>query len=68
MLVNDLEGVQVAYVFIGTAQPDVFAKAKAEGRPVPFSNHQPNYFVDLDAIPLGAKVASLIVMDVMVKN
>jgi len=68
MLVKDLEGVEIAYLPVGTADPQVFAKAKAEGKPVPFSNHQPNYYVDLNAIPFGAKVASVLVMDLLAKN
>ncbi len=68
MLVNGLEGVQVAYLPFGTADPEVFAQAKAQGKALPFSNHQPNYFVDLNSIPLGVKAASVIVMDLMAKG
>lgn len=68
MLVNGLEGVEIAYLFIGTADPKVFEKARIEGKEFPFSNHQPNFAVDLAAIPLGAKVGATIVMDLMAKD
>jgi len=44
------------------------AKAEAEGKSLPFSNHQPIYQVDLNAIPLGSKVGGIIVMDLLAKG
>jgi len=68
MLVHDLEGVNVAYLVVGTAAPAFVAKAKAEGKSLPFSNHQPDYQVDLNAIPFGSKVGGIIVMDLLAKG
>ncbi len=62
MLVHGLEGVKVAYVPIGTAPPDVYAKAEEEGKAIPFAQHQAEYMVDLDAVSYGAKVATLMVL------
>ena len=60
-----LEGVKYSYKFVGTAPPDVYAKAQEEGKEVPFANHQPIFLVDLNAIPLGGKIAGIMVMDLM---
>jgi hippurate hydrolase len=58
-LVIDNEKHQYLYMVVGTAKPADVKKALAEGKSVPYSNHNPNYQVDLDAIPIGAKVATL---------
>ena len=62
-----LNGVKHVYKFLGTVPPAIWAKAKKEGKEVPWANHNPNYLVDLDAIPLGGKIASIMVMDLMAK-
>ena len=62
-----MEGVQHVYKFLGTVPPDIWAKAREEGKEVPWANHNPNYLVDLNAIPLGGKIASIMVMDLMAK-
>ena len=67
LLVDALDGVEFAFLFIGAADKQVFAKAQAEGKQVPFSNHSPFYQIDLKAIPLGAKVAALSLLEVLNK-
>lgn len=67
MLAHELDGVKIAYLFVGTAPPDMVAKAKKEGKGLPFANHQSTYQVDLDAIPYGSKLATMIVLDLLVK-
>ncbi|MDX8339039.1 amidohydrolase [Draconibacterium sp. IB214405] len=67
MLVHGIEGVKVAYVPIGTAPPDVYAKAKEEGKAIPFAQHQAEYMVDLNAIPFGTKVAALMALTPLIK-
>jgi len=67
MLVYGLDGVKVAYLPVGTAPPAIFAKAQKEGKGLPFSNHQSTYQVDLDAIPYGSKIATMVVLDLLVK-
>jgi amidohydrolase len=49
---------ETPYVFllIGVAPLDQFQAAQKAGRPFPYSNHNPDFFVDLAAIPIGAKV------------
>jgi hippurate hydrolase len=66
MLVHGLEGTSMAYLLVGTAAPDIY-EAKEDGEEFPFAPHQSNYQVDLDAIPLGAKIASMIVLDLLIK-
>jgi len=67
VLYHGLDGVKAAYDFIGIADPEVFAAAKAAGKEFPFSNHQPTFVVDLEAIPLGAKVASVMTMELLAR-
>lgn len=63
----DLKDVKHVYKFLGTVPPEIWAKAQKEGKEVPWANHNPNYQVDLDAIPLGGKIASIMVMDLLTK-
>jgi amidohydrolase len=65
LLKGDNPDIQFDYAFVGIADPTLFAKARAEGKMVPFSNHNANFQVDLNAIPLGAKVASVMVMELL---
>lgn len=67
LLINDVEGVKGAYIGIGTADPKVFAKARSEGKQFPFFAHEPNYIVDLNAIPWGVRLASVLALDVLGK-
>ena len=67
LLKGDNQNIQFGFVFVGVAEPAIFAKAKAEGKIVPFSNHNSNFQVDLNAIPLGTKVASVMTMELFQK-
>jgi hippurate hydrolase len=60
-------GTPYAFLLVGVAPPEMFAKARAAGRPFPYSNHNPNFFVDLDAIPVGAKVGTVVVLSALAK-
>ncbi|WP_456372367.1 amidohydrolase [Thiolapillus sp.] len=53
------------YVFmhVGTAKPSDFAAAQKEGKLVPYANHNPDYKVDLDAIPLGVKLGTNVLLE-----
>jgi len=46
------------YMMVGTARPEHHAKAVAAGKLTPYSNHNPDYQVDLDALALGAKIGA----------
>lgn len=67
MLFHGQKNVKTTYRFLGTASPEAYARAKKEGKAIPFSNHQPTYIVDLNAIPIGAKIAGVMVMEMMAK-
>lgn len=58
-LVIDNEKHQYLYMVVGTAKPEHVKQAMAEGKQVPYSNHNSDYQVDLDAIPIGAKVGTV---------
>ena len=47
---------------------ELAVKARAAGRPFPYSNHNSDFFVDLAAIPIGAKVHAVMVLSVLAKG
>jgi amidohydrolase len=57
-----------AFMLVGVAPSEVFAKAQAAGKPFPYSNHNPDFFVDLAAIPIGAKVNAAAVLGILAKR
>lgn len=65
LLIEGVEDVKGAYIGIGSADPGVFAAARAQGKDFPFFAHEPNYVVDLDAIPWGVRLASVLALDVL---
>ncbi|MBL0709667.1 MAG: peptidase dimerization domain-containing protein, partial [Colwellia sp.] len=67
MLVHDLDDVKISYLLVGVAPPALYKKARKEGKELPFWNHEPNFQVDLDAIPLGTKIASMTLLDILIK-
>jgi len=65
LLRGDNPDVKVAYMAVGIAEPALFQAAVADGRLFPFSAHNPNFVVDLNAIPLGAKVGTVSVLELL---
>jgi amidohydrolase len=61
-------GTPYAFMLVGVAPPEVFAEAHAAGKPFPYSNHNPDFFVDLAAIPIGAKVDAVAALSVLAKR
>jgi amidohydrolase len=59
--------VPLAYMFVGIADPEVYAQALKEGKPAPFAAHGSHYIVDLKAIPLGAKIGTTAVLELLAK-
>ncbi|MGI9221488.1 MAG: amidohydrolase, partial [Woeseiaceae bacterium] len=57
--------VKGAYLFLGTADHNIFKQAQEDGHEFPFFVHEPNYQVSLDAIPFGAKVASVLAIEIL---
>jgi metal-dependent amidase/aminoacylase/carboxypeptidase family protein len=60
--------VPYCFVLVGVAPVEMFLKARAAGRPFPYSNHNADFFVDLAAIPIGAKVNTVAVLSVLAKG
>lgn len=64
-LIKGLPNVKGAYLFLGTADHEIFRKAQKDGHEFPFFVHEPNYQVSLDAIPFGAKVAATLAIEIL---
>jgi hippurate hydrolase len=58
LVVETGKNIPYLYLYVGTAKPEHFDRARAEGKLVPYANHNPDYQVDIDAIPLGAKIGA----------
>ena len=65
LLVDDFDHVQKAYYFIGIAEHQVFQESWGRDESFPFFVHEPYYAVDLEAIPVGTKMAALLVIDAL---
>lgn len=63
-----LKDLPYLFILVGVAPVDLFMKAQAEGRPFPYSNHNPDFFVDLAAIPIGAKVNAVLALSMLAKG
>jgi amidohydrolase len=63
------ESLKTPYVMmlIGVAPVEQFQAAQKAGKPFPYSNHNPDFFVDLAAIPIGAKVNTLAALSLLAK-
>lgn len=60
--------VPFTYLIVGVADPAVFAAARKEGKMMPYSAHNPNFVVDLKAIPVGTKMATVSMLELMSKG
>jgi metal-dependent amidase/aminoacylase/carboxypeptidase family protein len=67
LLRGDNVNLPIAFIAVGIADPTAFAQAPKEGKPVPFAAHNPNYKVDFAAVPLGAKIGTLPLLELMAK-
>jgi hippurate hydrolase len=61
------EDVPFNFLIVGVADPKVFADAQAQGKFLPYSAHNPNFVVDLKAIPVGTRIATTSVMELLAK-
>ncbi len=57
-----------AYLLIGVAPVDAFVAAQKAGKAFPYSNHNPDFFVDLGAIPIGARVDTTTALAILAKR
>lgn len=65
LLLGPHTDVPVNYLFVGVADPKVYAAALKEGKSFPYSAHNPNFVVDLQAIPFGTRVATISMLDLL---
>jgi len=66
-LLGEFTDVPLNYTFVGVADPGVFIRAVKDGKKFPYMNHNPNFIVDLKAIPFGARVATLSALELLGK-
>ena len=55
------------YIQVGTANPEAYQKAIAQGKKAPYFNHNGNYQVDLAAIPLGTVIGAVALIELFRK-
>lgn len=65
LLKGPYSDVPLAYLFVGVADPTVYAEAASAGKLFPYSPHSPDYVVDLAAIGFGTKAASHAMLELL---
>ena len=68
LLLGPNTDVLFTYLIVGVADPAAFAAARKEGKMMPYSSHNPNFIVDLKAIPVGKKVITVSMLELMGKG
>lgn len=63
-LVIHNEKKDYAYINVGIAEPQRFAKSFKERKAPPFNNHNGDFEVDLASIPIGTKVATVSLLSI----
>lgn len=63
LLLGPHRDIPLNYMIVGVADPAVYAAARKQGREVPYSLHNPDFVVDLAAIPIGVKVATVAMLE-----
>lgn len=56
------------FILVGIAEPALFAEAQKQGKSLPYSAHNGDFKVDLKAIPIGTKVATISMLDLLAKR
>lgn len=57
--------VPLAYLLVGVADPQVYARSANQGRLFPYIPHSPDYVVDLSAIPAGTRIAARVMLELL---
>jgi amidohydrolase len=65
LLAGPHEDIDFTYLIVGVADPAACAAARARGELFPYSAHSPDFVVDLDAVPLGARLASYAMLELL---
>jgi hippurate hydrolase len=55
------------FLVVGVVEPKLFASVQKPGQPmqVPYAAHNPNFIVDLAAIPMGASIATISMLELL---
>ena len=67
-LIDEQKDVPFTFMFVGVANPLTFAAAKLKGQAVPYLPHSPNYVVDLKALPMGVKITTVSMLELLNKK
>ncbi|MDL9979086.1 amidohydrolase [Microbacterium candidum] len=59
------DDIDFTYLMVGVVDPDVFAEARVQGKDYPYTQHSPEFYVDLAAIPMGARIASYAMLELL---
>ena len=65
LLISAFPEVPFSMTLVGVADPAAFEAAQKAGKKLPYSPHNPNFVVDLRAIPVGTKVATAAMLDLL---
>lgn len=65
LLLGPHADVPFTMLIVGVADPAVFEASMKAGRGLPYSAHNPNFVVDLAAIPVGTQVAAVAMLDLL---
>jgi hippurate hydrolase len=68
LLLGPHADVPFTFLMVGVADPKVFAAARKQGRAMPYAPHSEDFVVDLKAIPVGTKVATVAMMELLGKG
>ena len=68
LLLGPHTDVPFNFLIVGVADPQVYAAAVKEGKAFPYSAHNPNFVVDLRAIPFGTHIATVSMLDLLQRN
>jgi hippurate hydrolase len=67
LIVNSKINPVYDFMFVGIASPELYKEAGKEGKEFPFYNHNPNFQVDLSAIPFGTVIGATALLELFKK-
>jgi amidohydrolase len=67
LIINSKKNFVYDYINIGVADPVAYSKARKAGKEFPFYNHNPNFAVELSAIPFGAEIGTYALLELFRK-
>ncbi len=68
LIINSKKNPVYDFIHVGTANLEVCAKYSKEGIYYPYSNHNPNFAVDLSAIPFGTILGTTALIELFKPN